>query len=72
METEAFVFRTLPDLPYVYTSSANSSVSFIIQGLPDTQMVKTLPAMQETWAQSLGQEDNLEKGTAIHSSILTW
>ena len=34
------------------------------------QMVKNLPAMQETWVQSLGQEDPLEKGT--HSSILAW
>ena len=36
------------------------------------QMVKNLPAMQETWVQSLGQEDPLEKGMATHSSILTW
>ena len=43
-----------------------------MQGLPDAQMVKNLPAMQETRAQSLGQEDDLEKGTAIHSSILAW
>ena len=35
-------------------------------------MVKHLPAMQETWVQSLGQEDPLEKGTATHSSILAW
>ena len=35
-------------------------------------MVKSLPAMQETWVQSLGQEDPLEKGIATHSSILTW
>ena len=35
-------------------------------------MVKNLPAMQETWVQSLGQEDSLEKGMATHSSILTW
>ena len=34
------------------------------------QMVKNLPAMQETWVQSLGQEDSLEKGMATHSSIL--
>ena len=33
-------------------------------------MIKNLSAMQETWLQSLGQEDPLEKGTAIHSSIL--
>ena len=37
-----------------------------------TQMVKNLPAMQENWAQSLGQEDPLEKGMATHSSILAW
>ena len=36
------------------------------------QMVKNMPAMQETWVQSLGQEDPLEKGTATHSSILAW
>ena len=36
------------------------------------QMVKNLPAMQETWVQSLGQDDPLEKGMATHSSILTW
>ena len=35
-------------------------------------MVKNLPAMQETWVQSLGREDPLEKGMAIHSSILAW
>ena len=35
-------------------------------------MVKNLPAMQETWVQSLGQEDVLEKGMATHSSILDW
>ena len=33
-------------------------------------MVKNLTAMQETWVQSLGQEDPLEKGMATHSSIL--
>ena len=35
-------------------------------------MVKSLLAMQETWVQSLGQEDPLEKGLATHSSILAW
>ena len=34
------------------------------------QMVKNLPAMQETWVRSLGPEDPLEKGMATHSSIL--
>ena len=35
-------------------------------------MVKNLPAMQETWVQSLSQKDLLEKGMATHSTILTW
>ena len=36
------------------------------------QTVKNLPAVQETWIQSLGQEDPLEKGMATHSSDLAW
>ena len=36
------------------------------------QMVKNLPAMQETCVQFLGQEDTLEKEMATHSSILAW
>ena len=39
---------------------------------PVAQLVKNLPAMRETWVQSLGWEDPLEKGMATHSSILTW
>ena len=37
-----------------------------------TQMVKNLPSMEETRAQSLGQEDPLEMGMATHSGILAW
>ena len=36
------------------------------------QMVKTPPAVQDTWVKSLGQEDSLEKGMTTHSSILAW
>ena len=36
------------------------------------QMVKNLPAVQEIWVRSLGQEDPLGKGMATHSSILAW
>ena len=36
------------------------------------QMVKRLPAMRETWVQSLGQEDPLEKEMATQSSTLAW
>ena len=37
-----------------------------------TQLVKNLPAMQETWVQSLGCEYPLEKGKATPSSVLAW
>ena len=36
------------------------------------RLVTNLPAMQETWVRSLGQEDPLEKEMAVHSSILAW
>ena len=36
------------------------------------QTVKSLPAMWETWVQSLGKEDPLEEDMATHSSILAW
>ena len=42
----------------------------IIMVFPGSSVVKNLPAMQEMWVQSLGQEDSLEKDIAIHSSIL--
>ena len=35
-------------------------------------MIKNLPAVQETWAPSLGQEDALEKEMTTHSSVLAW
>ena len=36
------------------------------------QLVKNPPAMQETWIQSLGWEDPLEKGMATYSNVLAW
>jgi len=36
------------------------------------QTVKNPPAIPETWVQSLGQEDPMEKGMATHSTILVW
>ena len=36
------------------------------------QIIKNLPAMQETWVRSLGWEDPLEKGMETHSSVLAW
>ena len=45
---------------------------FIYKRYSVAQIVKNLPAMWETWVQSLGWEDPLEKGMATHSSILAW
>ena len=43
-----------------------------IRGFPGGSVVKNLPAVQETWVQSLGPEDSLGEDVATHSSILAW
>ena len=59
--------------PWVlYQVDPLSEVKGFITSKLVAQMVKNLPAMQETWIQSLGQKDPLEKGMATHSRILTW
>ena len=50
----------------------NISKNWLPWGFPVAQMVKNLPAMQETQVQSLGREDSLAKGIATHDSILAW
>ena len=47
-------------------SLAAASASLIVQ------TVKNLPAVQKTWAQSLGWKDPVEKGMTTHSNILAW
>ena len=44
----------------------------MVLGFPSGSVVKHPPAMWETWVQSLGQEDPLEKEMATHSNILAW
>ena len=44
----------------------------VCMGFPGGSVVKSLPAVQEMWVQSLSGEDFLEKETAVHSSILAW
>ena len=63
-----------PFLPFARRSTGEG-IGYLLQcswASLVAQMVKNLPAMQETWAGSLGQEDSLEKGMATHSSILAW
>ena len=64
-------------MPGTVTAQENITMSILIFILGFrasllAQMVKNLPAMQDTWVQSLGQEDTLEKGMATHSNILAW
>ena len=47
-------------------------INTLYRDFPIAQMVRNLSAMQETWVQSLGQEDTLEKEMTIHYSILAW
>ena len=44
----------------------------VLGASPVAQLLKNPPAMRETWVQSLGWEDPLEKGKVTHSSILAW
>ena len=54
-------------------SSNNFIISILMFGASlVAQTVKRLPAVWETWVQSLGWEDPLENGKADHSSILAW
>ena len=66
---------------HFFTSAVLTSHKIVPNMLPDNQdcrasmiaqLVKYPPAMRETWVQSLGWEDLLEKQMATHSSILAW
>ena len=58
----------IPSYPWQHTMNKG----FYIRASLRAQLVKNLPAMWETWVQSLGWEDPLEKGKATHSSVLAW
>ena len=75
--------ETHPFTPYIYLYVAfcvflrslllfQGHKSLYLASTLVAQLVKNLPAMLETWVQSLGWEDPLEKGKATHSSILAW
>ena len=57
---------------YLWLGPYYSNLNGNLRASPVAQMVKNLPALWETWFQSLGQEDSLEKGMATHSNILAW
>ena len=57
---------------FIFWFSFPEDGNFIYRVSLVAQLVKNLPAMQETQVQSLGGENPLEKETATHSSILAW
>ena len=65
--TKSFVIKYNRNGP-----KARALLCSISSSLMVSQMVKNLPAMQETWVRSLGQEDPPEKEMATHSSIFVW
>ena len=56
----------LKNIDSINTRASHLFASLVAQGL------KRLPAMRETWVQSLGREDSPGQGNATHSSILAW
>ena len=60
------MIKTIQALLVLWASYLTSGASLVAQRL------KLLPAVWETWVQSLGWEDSLEKEMATHSSILAW
>ena len=73
------------NLVFLYTPSSQTTLTIELQsdglllalneGITASlvvQMVKQLPATSDTWVQSLGREDSLEKEMATHSSTLAW
>ena len=56
----------------MYKCIQNCKVTLRFKASLVAQTIKNLPAMQETWVQSLGREDPLEKAMATYSSILAW
>ena len=72
-KTSPFLYRTKRSVgDFLLNKQSNST--FLTSELASlvAQLVKSLPAMQETQDRSLGREDPLEKGMATHSSILAW
>ena len=68
--TRFYISRTLGDHPW---PASFMDLLFQLTGASlVAQTVKHLPTMQETWVQSPGQEDPLEKEMATHSSTLAW
>ena len=72
MEHQFFLETVLAHGAICLYFTRSSSIEATLWASLIAQLVKNLPAMQETWVQFLGWEDALEKEMATHSSILAW
>ena len=72
LEKEKWNWKTQAPWLQIVLQSYNKQCAAGTKGFPGDSVVKNLLTMQKTWAQSLGQEDPLEKERATHTSILTW
>ena len=57
---------------FLLYTEVNRLYVYMCPGFPGGSEVKNPPSMQETWVQSLGWKDPLEKDMATHSSVLAW
>ena len=67
-----FMMPTLAGVTWYFIVDLSCISVILTRASLVAQLVKNLPAMWETWVQSLGWEDPMEKGTATHFSILVW
>ena len=58
------------EVAQLYLTLGNPVGCSLHMGFPGSSEGKNLPSVQESWVQSLGQQDNLEQGIATHASIL--
>ena len=65
------MYLFLKEVKILILSISKQSFMFILPSVM-AQLLKNLPAMQQTWIQSLGWKDPLEKEMVTHSSILAW
>ena len=71
-QAQSYHYDPATPLLGIYVSSSLQETALSRRPSLMAQMVKNLPVILETRAQSVGQEDTLEKGMGIHCSILAW
>ena len=70
--TPFFQLHICQPVAYTHTHTHTHTHTYTYTASLVAELVKNLPAMGQTWVQSMGWEDALEEGMATHSSILAW